>query len=94
MQTNSLKTKQLEFEVKGIGKTKKEATEQCFLELRNKITQNFDFPIINMSTEFVELISIEKQSKKEAFMYIFSKREITFYNLILKIHVKIDYLSI
>lgn len=92
--TNCLTVSLYECECEGKGETLQTATEAAFTQLRSKVSSQYPYPIITMQTKSVQLIEKQEETKKEAFLYVFAKRETVFRTIKLKIQVEVSYLKI
>lgn len=91
---NILEFSKLEIECEGTGETIEKAIESAFSDMRRKLVEKVKFPIITIKTEEVYLIDKKTNSKTEAFLFFFAKRENLEEYLKLKVVVTISYLKI
>lgn len=90
---NILEFNKLEIECEGKGETIDRAIENAFSDMRKKLVEIVKFPIITIKTDEVYLVDKKTNSKTEAFLFFFAKREILEEYLKLKVVVTISYLK-
>lgn len=89
-----LEKKSLEVICEGRDEDIKKAVENCFVDMRKKVSSEISDPIISLSTKDVYLLEKSIEKKEEAFLYVFSKRVREINYLKLKITLDISYIKI
>lgn len=78
----------------GKGENIDKAIEDAFRDMRVKVMEKVKYPIITLLTQEVYLLDKSIESKQEAFLYFFSKREVIEHIVNLKMVIDISYLKL
>lgn len=84
----------LEIDCRGNGETQHQAVEESFKDMREKLTKQFQWPIISLQTIDYIVKDIQKTEREEAFLYLFMKRTRIYFEIEVTIKVQIDYVNI
>lgn len=94
MSKSYLQQKIIEIKCKGSGETQHQAVEASFKAMRDKLTKEFQWPIVSLQTVDYLVNQQKTTERDEAFLYFFMKRKRVNIELDVTIKVQIDYVNI